>query len=457
MKKVLKNIREKMKKGRKAVSGFTLVEMLAAIGVAGILGGIVTPAAINSLAKSRQAKCAENLRQFGTALVQYVNDTGTYPPSATQVGSGATEVRQRWFNVLSPYMGADERARTNAQGSTGTTNNQGDQDQSVFTRAFICPEIEGEWKIGRNNSYGYNHQYLGNARTASVPSAGRKKNGFVNFPVTPSDLKDPTRTVAIADTDGTGHLDPYRAPTDMISGESTGGALTFLASGNGQDSWSGGGTILADRLTTLGNEGYQIDPTFLPTRNLTGDTTDTTFDASDDICGAAGGGSRHCQAARGVVSNRHDGGANVCFADGHVEFFIREAVYVHPSTGMPSNRLWNGFGRDNDENGDGFVATNGPIFDSNEWICDLNGNGIAGAGEANTTVGADIGASAAGGFMAEGNKSFLLGANVLDSATDIVNARGGMAEEALLLDKDGPTIPKRVPFPLVATILAQSE
>lgn len=455
MKKVLKNIREKMKKGRKAVSGFTLIEMLAAIGVAGILGGIVTPAAINSLAKSRQAKCAENMRQWGTALVQYVTDTGAYPPSATQVTGVAGEVRQRWFNILSPYMGADERARTNAQGNTSTINNLGDLDQSVFTRAFICPEIEGEWKIGRNNCYGYNHQYLGNARTLAVATAGRKKNGFVNYPVTTADLKDPTRTIAIADTDGTGHLDQYRAPTDMFSAESAGGAITFSAISYGSDPLTGG--ILSNRLTTLGNEGYQIDPTFLPARNLTGDTSDATFDPPDDICGAAGGASRHLQAARGVVSNRHDGGANVCFADGHVEFFIREAVYVHPTTGMPSNRLWNGFGRDNDEDGNGIVATGGPVYDSNEWVCDLNGNGIADAGEANTAIGADIGALAAGGFMAENNRSFLLGSNILNSVTETINARGGITEQALLESRDGPTIPKRVPFPLIATVLAQSE
>ncbi|MCF6157955.1 MAG: DUF1559 domain-containing protein [wastewater metagenome] len=461
MKKVLKQVRDKLKKGRKAVSGFTLIEMLAAIGVAGILGGIVTPAAINSLAKSRQAKCAENLRQFGTALVQYVNDTGVYPPSAVDVtGDAGMEVRQRWFNILSPYMGADERARTNAQGATGTSNNLGDLDQSVFTRAFICPEVEGEWKIGRNNSYGYNHQYLGNARSTdplvdTTRTAGRKKNGRVNFPVTMADLKDPTRTIAIADTDGTGHLGPYRDPTTMISGESTGGALTFSATGNGQDSWSAG-SIIANRLSTLGNEGYQIDPTFLPCRNLTDPTNDTTFDAPDDICGAAGGSSRHCQAARGVVSNRHDGGANVCFADGHVEYFTREAVYIHPTTGRPSNRLWNGYGRDNDEDGNGIVALNDPIYDSNEWICDLNGNGIADAGEANTVIGSDIDGPL-GGWMGEDNSGFLLGSNELNSATEIVNARGGMAEEALVLDKDGPTIPKRVPFPLIATVLAQSE
>lgn len=455
MKKVLKNIKEKMKKGRKAVSGFTLIEMLAAIGVAGILGGIITPAAINSLAKSRQAKCAENMRQWGTALVQYVADTGAYPPSATRVSNVGGEVRQRWFNILSPYMGADERARTNAQGNTSTLNNLGDLDQSVFTRAFICPEVEGEWKIGRNNSYGYNHQYLGNARDASHATAGRKKNGFVNFPVTPADLKDPTRTIAIADTDGTGHLDQYRAPTDMFDNESAGGAITFSTASYGSDVLTGG--ILSNRLTTLGNEGYQIDPTFLPSRNLTENTSDAIFDQPNDICGAAGGASRHCQAARGVVSNRHDGGANVCFADGHVEFFIREAVYVHPTTGRPSNRLWNGFGRDNDENGDGVVALGGPIYDSNEWVCDLNGNGIADAGEANTIIGADIGAAAAGGFMAENNRGFLLGSNILNSGTEPVNARGGVTEQALLESRDGPTIPKRVPFPLIATVLAQSE
>lgn len=446
MKKVMKNIKEKLKKGSKAVKGFTLVEMLAAIGVAGILGGIVTPAAINSLAKSRQAKCAENLRQFGSALVQYVNDTGAYPASATNVTGTGGEVRQRWFNTLSPYMGADERARTNAQGATSVSNSQGDLDQSVFTRAFICPEIEGEWKIGRNNSYGYNHQYLGNARSASA-NAGRKKNALVNFPVTRTDLKDPTRTIAIADTDGTGHLDPYKPPTEMLADTWGSGALTFIG---GETSAQTASQIIGQRLTTLGNEGYQIDPTFLPVRNLTG--TSTTV----DICGAAGGSNSYSQAARGVVSNRHDGGANVCFADGHVEFLMREAVYAHPSTGMPSNRLWNGFGRDNDENGDGIVKLNDPIFDSNEWICDVNGNGIAGAGEANTKIGADIDAVAAAGYMAEANFGFLLGSNKLDSDTETVNARGGKTEKALLEDTNGPTIPKRIPFPLIRTVMHQS-
>ncbi|UJS18394.1 MAG: DUF1559 domain-containing protein [Candidatus Jettenia sp.] len=456
MKKILKNIREKIKKGRKSVSGFTLIEMLAAIGVAGILGGIITPAAINSLAKSRQAKCAENLRQWGNALVQYVTDTGMYPASAIDVGSGATQVRQRWFNTLSPYMGADERARTNAQGNTGTTNEMGDLDQSVFTRAFICPEVDGEWKIGRNNSYGYNHNYLGNARptyeTVTPPAmrtSGRKKNGYVNYPVTLAEIKDPTRTIAIADTDGTGHLDSYRAPTEMITAETAEGNISFAAGGAAAATgWGTGGSLTFCRTTTLGNEGYQIDGTFLPCRNL--DTATNIANSNiqlNDICGAAGGSNRQSIAARGVVSNRHDGGANVCFADGHVEFFIREAVYVHPTTGRPSNRLWNGFGRDNDEDGNGIVSVGNPIYDSNEWICDINGNGVVDSGEENTVI---------LGYNGENNSGFLMGSNKLDSATDIVNARGNLTEEALLLSRNGPTIPKRAPFPLIATILEQS-
>ncbi len=443
MKKVLKNIKEKMKKGRKAVSGFTLIEMLAAIGVAGILGGIVTPAAINSLAKSRQAKCAENMRQWGIALVQYVNDTGAYPPSATDV-TNVGQVRQRWYNTLSPYMGADERARTNAQGATSVSNELGDFDQSLFTRAFICPEVEGEWKIGRNNSYGYNHQYLGSTRAAGNATAGRKKNGLVNYPVIPSDLKDPTRTIAIADSDGSGHLDPYRGPTEMIGTETAGGPLSFATGSYGSDPIP---NVLVNRLTTLGNEGYQIDPTFLSARNLDTATTGAGFVPQDDIVGSAGGSSRHLQAGRGMVSNRHDGGANVCFADGHVEFFIREAVYVHPTTGRPSNRLWNGFGRDNDANGDGIVGIGDPIFDNNEWVCDLNGNGIVDLGEVNTAISTIVG---------EGNRGFLLGSNLLDGIGSI-NARGGITEQAFLESRDGPTVPKRVPFPVITTILAQSE
>lgn len=456
---IFKSVFKWLNKTAKSKAGFTLIEMLAAVGVAGVLGGIVTPAAINSLAKGRQAKCAENLRQFGTALVQYVSDTGTYPPSASETGSGDVEVRQRWFNILSPYMGADERARTNAQGATGVNNKLGDLDQTVFNRAFICPEVEGQWKIGRNNSYAYNHQYLGNARTAVNTKAGAKGNGFVNFPVKLLDLKDPSRTIAIADTDGTGHIGPYKSPLEMLGPESTGGVLVFAAAGNGQDTWGAGGSLIADRLTTIGNEGYQIDPTFLPCRNLDEDVTDTALARlPNDICGAAGGKTRHAQAARGIVSNRHDGGANVAFADGHVEFFIREAVYVDPRTGIASNRLWNGFGRDNDEDGDGIVKTGDPIFDSNEWIADIAAkDGKAGAGEANTVIGADVGAATKSGFIGGSNGGFMVGANVLDStvASDVINARGGQQEEAFILDKDGPTTPKVIPFPLITTVLAQ--
>lgn len=456
---IIKRAVKWLNKKAKSSAGFTLIEMLAAIGVAGILGGIVTPAAINSLAKSRQAKCAENLRQFGAALVQYVADTGTYPPAATKIGAGATEVRQRWFNILSPYMGADERARTNAQGATGVSNNLGDLDQTVFSRAFICPEVEGQWKIGRNNSYGYNHQYLGNARDTEAAdttnTAGAKRNGMVNFPVKQQDLRDPARTIAIADTDGTGHLLPYKDPTEMAANESSSVDIDFSTTGNTAETLTGG--ILGNRLTTLGNEGYQIDPTFIPCRNLDQPTNDAIFDAPNDICGVAGGDRRHLQAGRGVVSNRHDGGTNVAFADGHVEFFTREALYIHPTTGMPSNRLWNGFGRDNDEDGNGIVATNAPIFDNNEWITDLNGNGLADAGEANTVIGAAIGAAAPGGFMASNNSGFMVGSDVLNDPDKVVNTRGGVTVLALLQDPDGPTLPKVVPFPLITTVLAQSE
>ncbi len=300
-------------KTTKSKAGFTLVEMLAAVGVAGVLGGIITPAAINSLAKARQAKCAANLRQFGNALVQHVTDTGVFPASALSLSGAGGEVRVRWFNALSPYMGADERARTNAQGSTGGANNLGDIDQTLFSRAMICPEVEGEWKIGRNNSYGYNFQYLGNARSTKsqistgIDGTGAKRNGKVNYPVRLQDLNDPSRTVAIMDTDGTGQIGPYRDPLTMLGSENNpGGDYNFQTAA--VEAYTAG--IETSKSSTLGNEGYQVDPTFLPAWNFTGDPTDAVFDAPDDIPGAAAGSDRHYLGARGIASNRHDGGSN---------------------------------------------------------------------------------------------------------------------------------------------------
>ena len=408
---------------------FTLIELLGVIAILAILAAVAFPAIDNAITKSRTAASTQNLKQIGIALKSYVADKGHFPAASFKFTQGGNEVRQRWYNILSPYLNADERALTNAQGNTTISNRNGDKDSTVFSSVFKDPTANA-FEVGRNNSYGYNFHYLGNARsnsavgTASRIYRGQQVRGFINYPVKGSDIKRPDRTIAVAGSDGTGGSLPYQTPETMGS--------TELNDGDAGD------IVASDRLAALGNEGYQLDPTFLPIRDLDNDGVvdydGATVGNTDDLPGAGGGSSRHHQGARGIITNRHNGGTPVLFADGHVEFLLREDAYFDRSLGVFSNRLWNGFGVGNDRNGDG-ALTGETLVDPNEaWT-------TAGQAAVNATVEATLAAIGLTGATS--------GQGLASLATSTTNYGSGFLGDsdptvrALLA---GPTLPKARPF-----------
>jgi len=153
-----------------------------------------------------------------------------------------------------------------------------------------CPSVP-DWEVGRNNAYGYNYKYLGSGReNDSSPTAP-----FERFPV--KEVRSPAKTIAFGDSDGTGWTKPHE---------------------NG----------IKDQ-HMLGNHGYTLDPTYIP-------------DFCMDTYSAGSHEPYSWHNYRGYISDRHRGGSNACFVDGHAERIIPKDVYQ-------DNRYWNGLGFEDPE------------------------------------------------------------------------------------------------------------
>lgn len=73
--------------------GFTLVELLVAISVVGLLLALIVPAVQQARESARKASCRNNLKQIGLALHNYHSTHQTFPPGGITMG--------HWENRLS--------------------------------------------------------------------------------------------------------------------------------------------------------------------------------------------------------------------------------------------------------------------------------------------------------------------------------------------------------------------
>lgn len=243
--------------GRRS-AGFTLVELLVVVSIIALLMAILLPSLSKSRKQARAAVCGSHLHQLGIAAQMYLTENGCYPPHKDSTLSNAV----RWPTMLAAYVRSEE--------------------------FLICPSVS-DWKVGRNNAYGYNYKYLGCMRTNRFsPTAP-----FERFPV--KQVHSPGMTIAHADSDGTGWEKPYDP--------------------EGRDPQE------------IGNHGYTLDPTFAPMLSL------STADPQ---------GNQEAYSFRNTrtyISTRHHGASNAVFVDGHVERITPRLVYR-------DNRHWNGLGRE---------------------------------------------------------------------------------------------------------------
>src|SRR5438874_5762367 len=86
---------------RKISAAFTLVELLVVIGIIAVLVGILLPALKRARDQADSVKCEANLRQIGTAALQYAQlSRGFFPPY--DMANGTIERFTQWGGTPVP-------------------------------------------------------------------------------------------------------------------------------------------------------------------------------------------------------------------------------------------------------------------------------------------------------------------------------------------------------------------
>lgn len=96
---------------RRAASGFTLVEMLAAIATIVLLAMLLIPVSKDLIAKSQGARCMSNLRQIGVAISAYAGENNGQFPRGGWSDGGSLPLDPPgidgigWLADIYPYVG----------------------------------------------------------------------------------------------------------------------------------------------------------------------------------------------------------------------------------------------------------------------------------------------------------------------------------------------------------------
>ncbi len=272
--------------------GFTLIELLVVISIIALLVGILMPALGAARRSAMAIQSVSNLRQVGIGLAAYNTDRkGFYPIHSSSIPKIAG-VKPRWADYVFPYLNNVEVYR-----SPNLDEREITELVKVFWHEVSLTDAEAALRQGGgvprpvisddpavHGGYGYNFQYLGNARAS------------VLFNARDIDLVTPSDTVVIGDTTGSA-LKPGEAAyvLDPPLGS---------ARGSGKGSYYAGG----------GDENTgRYDPDFKYT-------------------------------LRSAPAERNNGQAGFVFADGHSTNMTRVEIDDSDSDGFADNGFWNSLG-----------------------------------------------------------------------------------------------------------------
>lgn len=184
-----------MKLNRRA---FTLIELLAGIGIVAVLAALLLPVTTGMINKGKDTKCLSNLRQWGVALNLYLAESNAELPfegneeNPTWAQVLSAENTRSWYNVLPPYV--DQKPLRDLTAADRRLIYSG-----VKAGIFQCPRAiwQGNEKdrSGPTFSYAFNSKIFGSSseqkRVVQLTyNGGANLNGRVVAPSTVPMLVD---------------------------------------------------------------------------------------------------------------------------------------------------------------------------------------------------------------------------------------------------------------------------